>query len=312
MYPSSLKVREEFLYTLYIFATKIKATEDFDTFEYVLKAMLQKLPQDNQGEDVCTAHYFELVSKLIEEYFNRVKESKIPDNIIDTPKFFADIIDRIKSHQSKEVRNSTKQDETLIGYLKMAHMIVGRSGVGDLVNIAIEKDFIDELFQKCLFQNNLLVDAQDVTEGTDLSQTLLLGNKCKTDESRKWAYKLLWTLCNDSPKLLNEVIVKQMLPLCSCIKLYPGWNYIPSGDSRTSKYCGIRNLGCICYMNSMLQQLYHVPAFRYQLLQADDRAAPDWKEWKGQVIDDNVLHQLQRLFGHLELSERVDYNPKSF
>lgn len=139
MYPSSLKVREEFLYTLYIFATKIKATEDFDTFEYVLKAMLQKLPQDNQGEDVCTAHYFELVSKLIEEYFNRVKESKIPDNIIDTPKFFADIIDRIKSHQSKEVRNSTKQDETLIGYLKMAHMIVGRSGVGDLVNIAIEK-----------------------------------------------------------------------------------------------------------------------------------------------------------------------------
>lgn len=65
-------------------------------------------------------------------------------------------------------------------------------------------------------------------------------------------------------------------------------------------------------MNSMLQQLYHVPAFRYQLLQADDRAAPDWKEWKGQVIDDNVLHQLQRLFGHLELSERVDYNPKSF
>jgi len=65
-------------------------------------------------------------------------------------------------------------------------------------------------------------------------------------------------------------------------------------------------------MNSMLQQLYHVPAFRYQLLQADDGAAPDWKEYKGRTIDDNVLHQLQRLFGHLELSERVDYNPIEF
>ena len=65
-------------------------------------------------------------------------------------------------------------------------------------------------------------------------------------------------------------------------------------------------------MNSMLQQLYHVPAFRYQLLQADDGAAPDWKEYKGRTIDDNILHQLQRLFGHLELSERVDYNPIEF
>jgi len=65
-------------------------------------------------------------------------------------------------------------------------------------------------------------------------------------------------------------------------------------------------------MNSMLQQLYHVPAFRYQLLQADDGAAPDWQEYKGRTIDDNVLHQLQRLFGHLELSEKVDYNPIDF
>jgi ubiquitin carboxyl-terminal hydrolase 34 len=65
-------------------------------------------------------------------------------------------------------------------------------------------------------------------------------------------------------------------------------------------------------MNSMLQQLYHVPAFRYQLLMADDGAAPDWQEYKGRTIDDNVLHQLQRLFGHLELSEKVDYNPIDF
>ena len=65
-------------------------------------------------------------------------------------------------------------------------------------------------------------------------------------------------------------------------------------------------------MNSMLQQLYHVPAFRYQLLQADDGAASDWKENKGRIIDDNILHQLQRLFGHLELSKQVEYNPIEF
>jgi ubiquitin carboxyl-terminal hydrolase 34 len=30
------------------------------------------------------------------------------------------------------------------------------------------------------------------------------------------------------------------------------------------------------------------------------------------LIDDNVLHQLQKLMAHLELSERSDYNPFEF
>jgi ubiquitin carboxyl-terminal hydrolase 34 len=29
-------------------------------------------------------------------------------------------------------------------------------------------------------------------------------------------------------------------------------------------------------------------------------------------VDDNVLHQLQKMFGFLELSERQDYNPRDF
>jgi hypothetical protein len=34
-----------------------------------------------------------------------------------------------------------------------------------------------------------------------------------------------------------------------------------------------------------------VPQFRYQLLQAIDGSAPDLKEYKGYVIDDNLLRQ---------------------
>lgn len=311
LYPSLFRIREEFLHTLFMFALKVVNPKK-DVFEYTLTAMLERLPKDNEGEESCTAQYFELVSKLIEEYFSRVKDGKVEKNVLDAPKFFENVIEKIKSHQSREVRNSTRQDETLIGYLKIAHMVLDQGGLGECVEIAITKDFITELFQKCLFPNNLSASDEDVTEGTDLAASLLVGNKCKTEESRKWAYKLLWTLCNNSLTLLNELIVKQMFPLCSQIKLHSGWLYTPSGDSRKGKYSGIRNLGCICYMNSMLQQLYHVPAFRYQLLQADDGAAPDWQEYKGRTIDDNVLHQLQRLFGHLELSERVDYNPIEF
>ena len=54
------------------------------------------------------------------------------------------------------------------------------------------------------------------------------------------------------------------------------------------------------------------PAFRYNLLCIDDGTPEDEKEYKGEVFDDNLLHQLQRMMAHLELSERQDYNPKGF
>lgn len=35
-------------------------------------------------------------------------------------------------------------------------------------------------------------------------------------------------------------------------------------------FAGIQNLGCICYMISMIQQFFMVPAFRYLIMAADD------------------------------------------
>lgn len=55
-----------------------------------------------------------------------------------------------------------------------------------------------------------------------------------------------------------------------------------------------------------------IPAFRYNLLCVDDGVAPEYKDYRDESIDDNMLHQMQRLFAHLELSERMDYNPLSF
>ncbi len=43
-------------------------------------------------------------------------------------------------------------------------------------------------------------------------------------------------------------------------------------------------------MNSMLQQFFMIPAFRYNLLCVDDHTPEDVKEYKGFNIDDNMLH----------------------
>lgn len=55
-----------------------------------------------------------------------------------------------------------------------------------------------------------------------------------------------------------------------------------------------------------------MPQFRYQLLKAEDDQPEKLEEWRDEVIDDNLLKQLRRLFGYLELSARQAYNPKPF
>ena len=66
-------------------------------------------------------------------------------------------------------------------------------------------------------------------------------------------------------------------------------------------------------MNSILQQFFMIPAFRYNLLALDtsDRKK-NIQRYKGLVIEDNLLLQMQRLFANLEISENNEYDPTGF
>jgi uncharacterized UBP type Zn finger protein len=59
-----------------------------------------------------------------------------------------------------------------------------------------------------------------------------------------------------------------------------GFSPLADGRSRNG-YCGIRNPGAVCYMNSMIQQFYNVPTLRYCLLAADDGCAEDPQPHEG-------------------------------
>ena len=48
-----------------------------------------------------------------------------------------------------------------------------------------------------------------------------------------------------------------------------------------------------------------VPAFRFNLLKAIDKTPENIQEYKERQIDDNMLRQLQKLFGCMELTERA-------
>ena len=65
---------------------------------------------------------------------------------------------------------------------------------------------------------------------------------------------------------------------------------------KKTNYIGLRNLGSLCYLNSIIQHLFRIPQFKYSILGADDKNDPKKSEF---LDDDNMLHQLQKLFTFL-------------
>ena len=80
------------------------------------------------------------------------------------------------------------------------------------------------------------------------------------------------------------------------------------GIKQASGYVGLKNFGCTCYMNSLLQQLYMIPDFRKSVLGIHfptDASSRD-------SVEDNVLYQLQGIFANLQESEKSYFIPKGF
>ena len=82
-------------------------------------------------------------------------------------------------------------------------------------------------------------------------------------------------------------------------------------NKKVCGHVGLYNLGATCYLNSIIQQLYMMQTFRYALMAADDKEeCLRGKRFSYQ--DDNLLHQLQVMFGYLTLSEKPYYKPEDF
>ena len=83
---------------------------------------------------------------------------------------------------------------------------------------------------------------------------------------------------------------------------------------RICDHVGLKNIGCICYLNSILQQMYMVPSFRYAIMSSDDQKPLNIQTsfFNNNRFDDNLLHQLQKTYTYLTYSEKQAYNPKDF
>lgn len=92
---------------------------------------------------------------------------------------------------------------------------------------------------------------------------------------------------------MSQFLQEHLWPLLKDIPRPVNFSHAPQDKIRKAdEHMGIRNLGNVCYMISMLQQFFMIPAFRYQLFKAFDEKAEVLVEHKDKMIDDNMLHQL--------------------
>lgn len=117
--------------------------------------------------------------------------------------------------------------------------------------VVVEKALIEEIFINLIFASVFI-------EGESK------GIKSPSYALKSASFKLILMLVKRSPKLMLDFLQNCFAKLLSKIKRRNEWNYQPPSQStRYQKFVGLRNLGCICYMNSILQQFFNVPSFRY-------------------------------------------------
>ena len=80
------------------------------------------------------------------------------------------------------------------------------------------------------------------------------------------------------------------------------WKLYFKDHSKSSTFVGLKNLGCTCYINSLIQTFYNIPLLRESILKCE---SPNFTE-------KNCLFQLIKIFYSLKYLQTNYYTPSSF
>lgn len=310
----NVAISKSFSSTLQQICLHVKC-EEKQPLAYFLGELLQGLPAGFVDPKVADySQYFELTGNLV------VEDLKQPSQ--DYHALVCRLMDRILTQPYTETRSPYTPDKVLQGLMLVTEKIF--MNVPELKSLAAERDFPRALWLSCLFPEPVDFAAVEVDLAFAASFSGQRPPKGKLRETRSPAYRLVATLAGNHRENLLKIVNFGLEKTKNRLEKVTSWNYSPSSDVRSAYgYSGLVNLGNICYMNSMLQQFYMVPQFRYAILEAEDGKPPTNLAYlqgdpavdrtkKGADVDENVLHQLQTLFGYLELSEKQAVNPSHF
>ncbi|CAN0036660.1 unnamed protein product, partial [Ectocarpus sp. 8 AP-2014] len=303
--------------------------------EHVVRLLLANMPRAEgagagprrrrpSGRKDCT-QLFDVLCSLVEESMKAAAAAaacttEAEHGRLRVDSLTADVVERLLAHPCTERRGAREidQDTLLVGLLKLGVTIVeacpeAALGVGEGLVEALLDDFL------------FAPPAPASTASESLAPTR---PKCKTVASRAMAYKLLAALCRprfvsppeggrggddaaaegsggafDVSHNLRLLLEKGLIPLRQLLSKPDVWGYSPSlGERSTVGRVGLRNLGNTCYVNSCLQQLFMMEPLRNGLLSLGE----------GDTEPGSLVGELQKLFGHLTISEKQAVDPLPF
>ena len=298
---------------------------------FFLKTLLP-LAYNCKNEDDISLEYFQTVSCLI-----KMMDRDVINTITGLPHLYVFAIKFIRERPIIETKSSEVCDKVLRGFLKLAKTLVEvEPSLRDIFltpNKAKEEAGLEHV--------DLLKDLYDFLfyipgENEKIDPSLNLP-KCKHKKTRSNVFKLLKVLSTD-----NEPNLRRILGLLSVNHQYlPNFAAESSGSSlvnfdlkNSTSYVGLKNLGCTCYMNSLIQQFFMTIPFRKALLNSEilvrlpgptetEEEQVFMSQVSKEVYDanegyletqliDNVLYQLQLLLGRLEESVGEYVVPQKF
>lgn len=145
--------------------------------------------------------------------------------------------------------------------------------------------------------NTLLNKYAKLSEDKQLIKIIIkLLSRTVSQKSRQTLYDIILRV--DENLLINYF--KEMLE-----------SVLPSQECEVrSSYMGLRNLGATCYINSILQQFFMIEKFRYLVLNGPVPEDCKTVEVAGKPLVDDFLYQLQKMYYHLQFSQKKYLVPK--
>ena len=242
-----------------------------------------------------TAVFFHLLFSMRQQAFSQSNEyywrllaylvSQIDDSDQNRATIVLELVEYVR--QSPYAKSSTDKNEALCGVLS----VLSKAWTH---HIPVTEDHMNLFLTKCLFE---------IPESLD--RNVLVPPICKHPETRRCAFEVVLELSKISPEFLESTIRE-----LDKFHEEPDWRGMRrtewaisavSKEKSQAGLVGIKNLGCTCYMNSLLQQLFMLSTFRNAILATDTEAH-----------EDNLLYQLQYLFASLQCSDKQYINPKAF
>ncbi|EAR85485.2 ubiquitin carboxy-terminal hydrolase (macronuclear) [Tetrahymena thermophila SB210] len=311
-YQKSKIIRQIFSFFIFLVLRQLNEKK------HIIKILINLIPQNNSSDEMaetCT-QFFSLLCLIFKKY-----KEKISSDGFDFDAAFVQVFETLKNIQSKENILSTQKDNFLSGYMQFTDVILKNS-----VNISqnTEMEYLKYLINNCLFDSVMTKDNQTYNSSTiqaiqelSIQQvfTQVQKIKCFHNDTRVQCYKQIQSLCQQYPEIFPSYVLDSITQIIQKVKRTQKVSPINYENNMKSNlgFVGLKNLGATCYINSMIQQIFTCNPLIFSILAADDLKEQELvANSQGTLYDDNILHQIQRMFAFLHLSIKKDFNTDGF